>query len=66
MSVDGGRIMASELFIHHSPVVTDIPQPTLEVRKEREARNSKASWVGEWNLGNMQEVQHQLRALKAR
>jgi len=59
--------MASELgYKYYKPAVGDIMQPSLEEQKEELGGKREASWVGEWNRGNMQEVQHQLRALKAR
>ena len=67
MSVGDGSLMASELGCkHYMPAVGDIMQCSLEEQKEQLGRNREASWIGEWNRGNMQEVQHQLRALKAR
>ena len=67
MSVGDGSLMASEFGCkHYMPAVGDIMQCSLEEQKEQLGRNREASWVGEWNRGNMQEVQHQLRALKAR
>jgi len=70
MSVGGGRAMALELgHTHHRPAVSYSPQPSpeaLQEQKKQRAKKREASWVGEWNRGDMQEVQQQLRALKSR
>ena len=61
MSVDDGRETTSEwAYTHHKPAVS---LQGLEDQKERER---EPSWIGEWNRGNMQEVQQQLRVLKIR
>jgi hypothetical protein len=56
MSV-GGIDSVSELgFSQHKPAVSYCPKPRPQARL--------VSWVGEWSLGDMSEVQKQLRALK--
>ena len=56
MSVGGVDTMSELGFSQHKPAVSYCPKPDRQVRQ--------VSWFGEWNLGDMNEVQKQLRALR--
>jgi hypothetical protein len=71
-----GENVPSELIfpvpIHPTPSATARPTPAVRNRRSMSVSTAQVwstgtqGWVGEWNRGNIREVQAQLRQLKAR